>query len=169
MAMANYTEVSGMTTDKRDAQHGTELGESGLSRCWCGSQSHTRYEHFAPTLTFPMGKIECDICGDTHPADAHGEPLVIRDTDARSTVAAVKVHLDDARVILEGRGMDVHLNDLERDWEEASADDRDEYAPEYLDDLDAILADAGFVAVTDPYAASWAVYRAVPSSVDTDA
>lgn len=50
----------------------------------------------------------------------------------------------------------------ERGWRNLTDDQRDEHAPEYLDDIDAILTDAGYLPVTNADMGTWAVYPPIP-------
>lgn len=119
-------------------------------------------EHGGTPEDYELAAYECSICGDQHGESAHGEPLVMRELHFRPLVDTVAIATEDARALIEGRGLDVRLNYLERDWTEATDDERDELASEYLDDIDAILADAGYYPVTDGDQGTWAVYAPVP-------
>lgn len=106
--------------------------------------------------------VECAICGDPHAERSHGDPLVMRELHQRTLAESVEVFADDAADILgrdpNGRYLSAPLRKLVREFGEHTDDEREEYAQEYLDDIDSILSDAGYFPVTDSYQGTWSVY-----------
>lgn len=147
-----------------------------------GSTVHTDGPDYCGRCHELLAPYECAICGDEHGESAHGEPLVQRDLGRDTLVGFVQTALWDAGAILDGPygenipDTDVDATDaqnalgkLYREWNASTDDERDEHAPEYLDDIDAILADAGYLSVTDADQGTWAVYRPAPESADAAA
>lgn len=105
---------------------------------------------------------ECGICGDPHAEASHGEPLVMRELHQRTLDESVYVFAQDVESLVErvpavgditfaGRVYRV-LNE----YDSVPVDDRD--PSEALDDLDAILTDAGYFPLTDGDQGTWTVY-----------
>lgn len=123
-----------------------------------------------------LAPYECSICGDEHGESAHGDPLVMRDMGQRTITEAVHVNLMDAASLLwvdgpAGRDMttDAYLDvdKLRREWETLSTDGRDSAASEYLDDIDSILTDAGYLPITNADQGTWSVYAPTVSDVES--
>jgi hypothetical protein len=120
-----------------------------------------------------LAPYECSICGDEHRESAHGDPLVQRDTGRDTLTGNVRTFVSDASALVSDKpGADyvsayVRLSKLSAEYDQLTDDQRDEYAPEYLDDIDAILTDAGYVPLTDSYQGTWCVYNPTASDVES--